>query len=352
MRALATAALAAALAGCAAAPPQGGLHFGAADAPEGRMLLWPAFDTEVPRYAYAGTLTGEANVRRMPDGARALLRWAAGLDEAGAVPTVLQRPSAGASDARGRIYVTDASRRAVFVFDEAAGDLAVWEQATPALGFAAPAGVAPGRDGEVYVADADLGLVAHLDRDGTPRPPLGRGVLQRPTGLAYDAARGLLYVADTMAHDVKAFDGAGRHVGTLGRRGEAPGEFNYPTHLAFARGELYVTDTMNNRVQVLRPGSDAPPRRIGARGLYVGNLVRPKGVAVDGEGNVYVVESLYDTLLVFGAQGEFLMPIGGTGAGTGRFYLPAGVWTDERNRVYVADMFNGRVVVFSFLGGG
>ena len=46
------------------------------------------------------------------------------------------------------------------------------------------------------------------------------------------------------------------------------------------------------------------------------------------------------------------MPIGGTGKATGRFYLPAGVWVDAKNRVHVADMFNGRVVLFQFLGGG
>jgi hypothetical protein len=27
------------------------------------------------------------------------------------------------------------------------------------------------------------------------------------------------------------------------------------------------------------------------------------------------------------------------------------VWTDPQDRVYVADMFNGRVVMFQFLGG-
>ena len=93
-------------------------------------------------------------------------------------------------------------------------------------------------------------------------------------------------------------------------------------------------------------------RKFGQRGLYLGNLVRPKGVAVDSEGNVYVVESYYDSLLVFSTRGEFLLPIGGTGTATGRFYLPAGVWVDARNRVHIADMFNGRVVLFQFLGGG
>jgi 6-bladed beta-propeller len=105
-------------------------------------------------------------------------------------------------------------------------------------------------------------------------------------------------------------------------------------------------------VQVLDAEGRATGLEIGARGLYVGNLVRPKGVAVDGESNVYVVESLYDSVLIYSAGGEFLMPIGGTGTGTGRFYLPSGVWVDQRNRVFVTDMFNGRVVVFQFLGGG
>jgi DNA-binding beta-propeller fold protein YncE len=95
-----------------------------------------------------------------------------------------------------------------------------------------------------------------------------------------------------------------------------------------------------------------PVRTIGRRGLYVGNLSRPKGVAADSDGNVYVVEGYFDYLLVFNGEGEFLMPIGGTGQGSGSFFLPAGVWVDANNRVFVADMFNGRVAIFQFLGGG
>ena len=112
-----------------------------------------------------------------------------------------------------------------------------------------------------------------------------------------------------------------------------------------------MTDTLNSRVQVLDAASGAPLRSLGRRGLQLGDLVRPKGVSVDGEGNVYVIESYHDSLLVFSRRGEFLLPIGGTGKATGRFYLPAGVWVDGRNRVHIADMFNGRVVLFQFLGG-
>lgn len=341
------------LAGCASAPVRGVLHFGMDDAPEGKRLLWPQTG-DIPRYLYAGTLTGEQNFRRPNEtarrGAASVLRWLVGLDVEHERPVVLQRPAAVTGDDAGRIYVTDVSRQAVFVFDANAGELLVWERADATLNFVAPTGIAPGADGSVLVADAELGYVVRLDRSGRPAGAIGKGVLKRPTGIARDPERRRIYVADTYAHDLKVFDDGGRLLQTIGARGEGSAQFNYPTHLAFAGGRLYVTDTLNSRVQVLH-ADDTPVQSIGARGLYVGNLVRPKGVAADGEGNVYVVESYFDTLLVYSPAGEFLLPIGGTGTATGRFYLPAGVWVDQHNRVFVADMFNGRVVLFQFLGG-
>jgi DNA-binding beta-propeller fold protein YncE len=343
------------LTACASVEPvRGSLHYGMEDAPEGARLMWPAAP-EVPRFLYTGTLTGEPNFQRdsAAGGALARLgRWIAGLDGRSATPLVLQRPGALIGDEAGRLYVSDSSRQAVFVFDEARGELLLWDQADALNRFVAPSGlaVAPGR---VFVADAELGAVYVLDTQGAPLRAIGRGQLQRPTGLARDPLLGHLYVADTYAHDIKVFDDAGTLLKVLGRRGTGDGEFNFPSHLSWSRGELYVTDTLNNRVQVFggAPGHTLQ-RQFGSRGLALGQLVRPKGVGVDADGNVYVVESYYDSLLVYSPQGDFLLPIGGTGTATGRFYLPAGVWVDSRNRVHVADMFNGRIVLFQFLGGG
>jgi DNA-binding beta-propeller fold protein YncE len=341
------------LAGCATREPAV-LRYGVQDAPEGKRLLWPP-EPEVPRYMYAGQLLGEANFRsagaRAAEGLMGVLRAIAGVIVGEAKPVELARPQSGAVDPAGRIYVTDASRQAVFVFDPVAGKLDIWEKAEGLANFSTPVALAVGKD-LVYVTDAELGIVARLDPTGTPQRALGRGLLKRPTGLALDAERGELYVSDTAAHDVKVLDLAGNLKRVLGRRGEGEGEFNYPTHLAFAEGELYVTDTMNSRIQVLDGASGSMRRSFGTRGLYVGNLVRPKGIALDSERNVYVVESYYDHLLVFDRHGRFLMGIGGLGAESGKFYLPAGVWTDHLNRVFVADMFNGRVVLFQHLGGG
>ena len=347
---VAGAAIVAALSACAAGPST--LRYTANGSQD--LHVWPAPQTqEVPRYRYLGELTGQGNFtggEGAGSQARRVLSLLVGLDERDPDPVVLQRPQSGMVDETGRILVTDVSRRAVFVFDEKGGALSVWEDAGPQLPFAAPIAVATGRNGEVLVTDANLRRVIRLDRDGKPLGAFGEPVLRRPTGIARDPARGLVFVADTHAHDIKVFDDDGRLVDTVGHRGDGPGEFNFPTYLSFARGRLYVTDNLNARIQVLTAAGEVA-LRFGERGLFVGNLVRPKGVATDDEGNIYVVESLYDTLLVFDPEGRLLLSIGGTGAGLGKFYLPAGVWVDARNRVFVADMFNGRVVMFHFLGG-
>lgn len=320
-----------------------------------QRMLWPQAP-EVPRYLYAGQLTGEQNFLAPGEAKagrfKAFLHWVAGLVGGEDTPIVLQRPQSGAVDPAGRIFVTDASRRALFVFDAPAGELKVWEKAEGFSNFESPIGVAVGPGGTILVSDAQLGIVARLDAAGEPQAAIGRGELQRPTGLAWDVRSDRIYVADTQAHAIKVFDSQGRMLGIFGRRGDGPGEFNYPTFLALHGDELFVVDSMNHRVQVIDAATGGHRRSFGERGLYVGNLVRPKGVAIDRERNVYVVESYFDHLLVFDRRGDFLLGYGGVGRDPGKFYLPAGVWTDDRDRVFVADMFNGRVMVFQFLGGG
>lgn len=320
-----------------------------------RMFFPPPTDGEVPRYVYMGELIGEVNFA-YPDGRKGnafvdALRWLAGVFET-QDPVELQRPQAGVVDEAGRILVTDVSRGAVYVFDETQGRLDLWEYAAGFRRFVSPSGIALGPEGRVFVADAELKGVYLLDKEGNGVGVIGRDQLERPTGVAWDPQEGHLYVSDTYAHCIKVFDVTGRLVRTIGQRGEEAGEFNYPTHLAISNGKLVVADTMNARVQVVTLDGSEPPLVVGRRGVMFGDMVRPKGVAVDSEGNYYVVESYHDHLLVFDSRGRFLLPIGGTGKAAGQFYLPGGVWVDARNRVFLADTFNGRVVIFQFLGGG
>ncbi len=315
--------------------------------------LWPGLP-EIPRYRYAGQLTGEQNFAPVSDSSPAfgekLLRWVAGLaDGQRRQPRVLIRPQSGMVDATGRVLVTDVGRQAVFVFDVPNARLLIWNRADAGAGFLDPIGITAGSGGEILVADATLQRIVRLDAQGLPLGSFGDKVLKRPTGLVRDPVSGRIFCVDTGEHDIKVFDDNGLLVDRIGLRGKAPGEFNAPTHIALAGDRLYVTDTLNARVQILGLDGD-PVEQIGKRGLYVGNLTRPKGVAVDEDGNVYVVESYYDHLLIFDREARFLLPIGGSGSAIGQFYLPAGAWTDRQGRIYVADMYNGRVVLFQYLG--
>lgn len=316
--------------------------------------IWPPAP-ETPRYRYVGQLLGEENFVSEEANQRnagiKLFNWLVGLVGVGDEKAILKRPQSGVTDTSGRTYVTDISNHAVFVFDQTAGKLSVWDSVRENVRFVTPIGIALGKDGEILVADADLGRVFRLDRNGKSRGDFGRDILKRPTGLARDALRGRIYVSDTHAHDVKVFDDSGQLLEIIGQRGDGAGDgdFNFPTHLAFAGDKLYVSDTLNARVHIF----DAQGKLLGTlgkRGLAVGEFVRPKGVTADSSGNLYVVESYYDHLLIFNDQGDFLMPIGGTGKDIGQFYLPAGIWSDDHGRIYLADMFNGRVVIFQRLG--
>ena len=345
---LLAAALVVGLAGCAGQPESAASLL----EPTAGAPVWPAAP-EISRYAFVRTLIGERDFvtpgRAASDGLQSALRWLAGLVVGEPDYIELRRPVSGMTDAEGRVYVVDASHRAVMVFDLADRRLLKWGQATRGVSFVSPVGIVDDGRGGVLVTDSELGAVYRLEPDGEPAGRFGADVLTRPTGIARDDLTGAIYVADTARHDVKVFDDDGVLVDILGAQGIGAGTFNSPTHLAFRDGRLYVSDTLNFRVQVFdRAGDDR--LAFGQLGLFVGDLTRPKGVAVGCDGRIYVVESYYDHLLVYDNAGRLLLPIGGTGQGIGEFYLPSGVWTDSGGRVYVADMFNGRVVVFREIG--
>ena len=348
------------LGGCASTDTiRGTLHYDLR--PEGARadVVWPAAP-ETPRYRYLGELVGEPNFVQSDNTKSNLttaFKWLVGLFEVDK-QIFLQRPQHGTVGDSGRVYVVDTGRNAVVVFDPnpPAGDdsknkeghLLVWDLATSNARFEVPVAVAMAWNGELAVSDSKLGVVARLNVNGEPVGLLINESLKRPTGLAFAPERGLLFVADSVAHDIKVFDGKGTLVNTFGAPGEGDGELNAPTHLAYSNGLLYVSDTLNSRIQIF----DADGRYIsgfGERGLYVGNLMRPKGVAVGDSDIVYVVESYYGRLLAFSKQKDLLLDISGSGLKDGAFRLPAGVWADKQGRIFVADMFNGRVIVYKFI---
>ncbi len=74
---------------------------------------------------------------------------------------------------------------------------------------------------------------------------------------------------------------------------------------------------------------------------------QPSDVAVNGEGDIYVVDGVNHCVKVFGADGRFLFRFGTRGAGRGELFRPLGIDIDQLGRVYVADTGNRRIQIFS-----
>lgn len=339
------------LSACAAQPQVMG-YFPEEESDDGEYKVWPAHP-QVPRYRYAGQLLGEDNFSASEQSqiskTEKVFNWLVGLVKRSKQPRQLSRPQNGMVGPFGRIYITDVGNQSIFVFDESAGKLLIWENADQNSNFISPIGILARSSNEILVSDSVLGRIVRLDLTGNPVGSFGADDLLRPTGLAIDRDSGQIYVADTGDHNIKVFDHSGVLVNTIGEHGADPGQFNAPTYLSFSQGQLYVSDTLNARVQVLTKAGEAV-RSIGQRGLYIGNFTRPKGITSDTEGNIYVVESYYDHVLIFNAEGDYLLPIGGTGKEAGHFFLPAGIWSDKQNRIFTADMLNSRVFIMQYLG--
>ncbi len=62
--------------------------------------------------------------------------------------------------------------------------------------------------------------------------------------------RGCLYVCDAKAKNIKKFDAAGKFLKIIGKGGQGPGEFDYPTELEVYRDRLIVRDLFAARISL------------------------------------------------------------------------------------------------------
>jgi hypothetical protein len=159
--------------------------------------------------------------------------------------------------------------------------------------FNAPAGVAVGLAGELYVSDTGNQLVRKISADGQVTTVLGGGAaiaktqLNTPTGIAVDA-NGVVYISDTnnnriilLEPDGTAKVFAGGAAGNADATNPRKAGFSAPHGLAFdALGALYVADYSNDAI-----------RRIDGSGVttLVTSAGGPTAIAIGPDGTLYYV---------------------------------------------------------------
>lgn len=275
----------------------------------------------------------------------------AGIQKMDFKPT-FQKPYGIATDSHHRIYVTDTGQGLIFVLDRD-NKRVTYIGPGAQVRLQVPLGIAVDAKDRVWVADGAGQHVYAFDGAGNALMALGKpGEMVNPSSVAVDDARHRLYVVDSKLHCVLVYDlESGNSVGKFGERGLGKGQFNFPTNVAVDRqGRIYVSDTMNFRIQVFDPQYKYVDT-IGERGNKLGEFMKPKGVALDSYQNLYVVDSDFDNFQIFDPQKRLLLFVGTGGQVPGAFWLPAGMHIDRSNYIYVADQNNRRIEIFQLLNG-
>jgi len=167
--------------------------------------------------------------------------------------------------------------------------------------------LARAESGELYLVDQRAGRVRVFDSALRPIAVLGeQHCIQRASAIVLDEQRARLWIADEVGARVLALslvgDGLGLH--------ELSDELVRPSGLALAEdGQLYVSDAGSHTISVYDP-EGRRVSRFGSEGLGAGELYKPRGLAIDGAGRLIVSDHGNHRGVIFSAEGEFALAYG------------------------------------------
>ncbi|WP_440030460.1 NHL domain-containing protein, partial [Chromobacterium amazonense] len=226
-------------------------------------------------------------------------------------------------DANGNLYVADYLNDQIRMITPAgvvstfagSGDAGLNNGMSSAATFNLPSGVAADRNGNVFVADSRNNVIRKISSSGVVSTFAGAATCGNTNGIGTEAAfcgpigitidaNGNLYIVDsanalirmiTLAGVVSTFAGSGGTGLNNGMSGAAT--FNNPFGVAVdGNGNVYIADTQNNCIRQITPNGSVSTlagsgRSGSANGLAsTASFLLPTGVAVDIGGNLYVAD--------------------------------------------------------------
>lgn len=293
-------------------------------------------------------------------------------------------PSGICSSPEGQLYVTDEAHHRIQIFDPQGSLVDMWGSNGNGEGyFNLPQALTLNENNEVLVCDTGNHRIQHFSEQGELLNIWGSqgsktGEFRSPQGITMDVT-GDIYVSDTENDRIQKFSTTGEFLLHWGEYGNAEAcdydddnhepiyhpdcnlrYLNWPKGITMdPNGHLYVVDSLNHRVQVF-DGEGAFITYwgdlINEEGWYWpytqndGKFQSPTGIAYDPKGFVYVADTLNDRIQKFLPGGGFLTKWGSWGSEEEQFQYPQGTAIDANGDIYIADSANNRIQKFTAEG--
>ncbi|MFD0961135.1 S-layer homology domain-containing protein [Paenibacillus chungangensis] len=202
--------------------------------------------------------------------------------------------------------------------------------------------------GNVYVVDQGPGSkrIVKMDRDGNEVHSVNTP--ERVHGITVDAndylytsmSNGLnqqVYLYDL---ELEPLEIEGALVDPLGEFGSGEGEFRSPKGIAVnSEGYIYVVDSDNQRIQKFEPLPDpqfVTEWGLGVEGAGEGEFDDPIGIAIDSQDYIYIADKNNHRIQKFDADGAFILEFNvATDAYSEGFTLPHHIFIDANDHLYV-----------------
>ena len=339
---------------------------------------------------------------RKVDAATGTISTIAGTGERGysgdggpATEAQLDEASGVAVDSYGNVYIADTGNHRIRKVEAIAGTISTLA-GTGEVGDGGPAissqlvqsrSVAVDGTGHVYIADiwshsirrvdAFTGTISTIAGTGNrgysgDDGPANEAQLSEPEAVAVDGS-GNLYIADSANQRIRRVDATTGTISTIAGTGEwdyggdggpaTEAHLRHPRGLAVdGDGNVYIADTDNNRIRRVDAATGTISTIAGtgdwghsgdggpATQAQLGQTV---GVAVDGDGHVYIADTNHDHIRRVDATSGTISTIAGTGesdyggdggpATQSQLAKPHGVALDGDGHLYIADTWNNRI---------
>jgi DNA-binding beta-propeller fold protein YncE len=214
-----------------------------------------------------------------------------------------------------------------------------------------PHDIAVDGEGNLYAVDLQSAQIVKYDRDGKRLMAWGeRGnaegqfeFLPPPDGPQMDGGfvtvdeAGNVYVSDSYNNRVQKFDPEGNFLAMWSTAGAEDAPLNVPGPISIdALGRLYVADFSGLQQYDLN-------------GAFVASHSAAGEAAVDSQGNLFMPLAFQNIVFRMDGNGEVVGQWGGQGRGDGQFDFPMLLVVDSHDRIYVSDQ-SGRIQRFDTEG--